>query len=137
MDRRIVTGLMVLVALSLTLRAPAADLTASLKKGKPALRSAGPLAFGPDGVLFVADPMGASLVAIATGLTGLYLLYAGPGAGVVPTGTAGIGLGVLVVSVATSFIVRIASMLAGSSVASTITWVAPIAMPAAASNAVR
>ena len=53
------------------------------------------------------------LVAVASGLTGLYLLYAGPGAGVVPTGTAGIGLGVLVVSVATSFIVRIASMLAG------------------------
>jgi hypothetical protein len=32
--------------------------------GKPALKSAGPLAFGPEGVLFVGDPRGAALFAI-------------------------------------------------------------------------
>src|SRR6266852_6059230 len=41
--------------------------TASLKKGTPDLKSAGPLAFGPDGILFVGDPQGASIFAIATG----------------------------------------------------------------------
>lgn len=35
------------------------------KVGKPDLKSAGPLAFGPDGVLFVGDPRGAALYAIA------------------------------------------------------------------------
>src|SRR5207244_1497404 len=38
---------------------PAADATSSLQKGTPELQSAGPLAFGPDGVLFVGDPRGA------------------------------------------------------------------------------
>ena len=40
------------------------------------------------------------LIAVGTGLVGLYALYAGPGASVVPSGTAGIGAGVLVVGVA-------------------------------------
>jgi hypothetical protein len=44
-----------------------ADLTASLRKGKVALESVGPLAFGPDGVLFAADPLAAALHAIDTG----------------------------------------------------------------------
>lgn len=34
------------------------------KSGKPDLKSAGPLAFGPEGVLFVGDPKGASIYAI-------------------------------------------------------------------------
>ncbi|HVV98808.1 MAG TPA: hypothetical protein VHB77_00625 [Planctomycetaceae bacterium] len=34
------------------------------KSGKPELKSAGPLAFGPDGVLFIGDPQGAAVVAI-------------------------------------------------------------------------
>lgn len=34
------------------------------KEGKPELKSAGPLAFGPSGVLFVGDPLGASIYAI-------------------------------------------------------------------------
>jgi hypothetical protein len=45
----------------------AADLTESLKKGTPDLKSAGPLAFGPQGILFVGDPQGAAIFAIDTG----------------------------------------------------------------------
>ena len=47
--------------------ARAADPSASLKKGTPDLKSAGPLAFGPDGILFVGDTQGAALFAIDTG----------------------------------------------------------------------
>jgi len=39
----------------------------SLKKGTPELKSAGVLTFGPEGVLFVADPLGATIFAIDTG----------------------------------------------------------------------
>jgi hypothetical protein len=38
----------------------------SLKTGKANLKSAGVLAFGPDGILFVGDSMGASIVALDT-----------------------------------------------------------------------
>jgi hypothetical protein len=41
--------------------------TASLKQGKPDLKSAGPLTFGPEGILFVGDTKGAALFAIDTG----------------------------------------------------------------------
>ena len=51
------------------------------------------------------------LVAVATSLVGLYALYAGPGQSYVPGGTAGIGLGVIVVTVVGSFVARFASML--------------------------
>ena len=37
-----------------------------LKPGAVELKSAGPLAFGPEGILFVGDPTSASVVAIAT-----------------------------------------------------------------------
>lgn len=40
--------------------------SAGLQTGKVMLKSAGPLAFGPDGVLFVGDTLGASIVAIDT-----------------------------------------------------------------------
>ncbi len=43
------------------------DPTASLKVGKAALASAGPLAFGPGGVLFVGDALGATIWALDTG----------------------------------------------------------------------
>jgi hypothetical protein len=43
--------------------------SASLKAGKAELKSAGPMAFGPDGVLFVGDPMGAQVFALSTGDT--------------------------------------------------------------------
>jgi hypothetical protein len=47
-----------------------ADETATgLKKGTPPLKQAGPLAFGPDGVLFVADTPAATIYAISTGDT--------------------------------------------------------------------
>jgi hypothetical protein len=38
-----------------------------LKKGTPDIKSAGPLAFGPDGILFIGDTRGAALFAIDTG----------------------------------------------------------------------
>lgn len=44
----------------------AANMTASLKSGKAELKSAGPLAFGTEGVLFVADPAAATIYAIDT-----------------------------------------------------------------------
>jgi len=47
----------------------AAGLTSSLQPGKASLKSAGPLAFGPEGILFIGDPMAAQVVAIATGDT--------------------------------------------------------------------
>ncbi|MEK7862092.1 MAG: CvpA family protein [Chloroflexota bacterium] len=52
------------------------------------------------------------LVAVGTSLVGLYALYAGPGAGMVPSGAAGIGLGVLLITVAGSLVGRVAGMLA-------------------------
>jgi len=45
----------------------AADLTESLKAGTPDIKSVGPLAFGPDGVLFVGDRQAAAIFAIDTG----------------------------------------------------------------------
>ena len=44
-----------------------AEPTASLKKGTPDLKSAGALAFGPEGILFVGDTKGGALFAIDTG----------------------------------------------------------------------
>ncbi|HXT61034.1 MAG TPA: hypothetical protein VN699_20515 [Pirellulales bacterium] len=56
------------VVLATAALAQAASLTQGLdKQGKPDLKSAGPLAFGPDGVLFVGDPQGAAIFAIDTG----------------------------------------------------------------------
>jgi hypothetical protein len=46
-----------------------ADLSAGLKKGTPDLKSAGALAFGPEGILFVGDVQGAAIFAIGTGDT--------------------------------------------------------------------
>jgi hypothetical protein len=43
--------------------------TAGMTAGKAALKSAGQLAFGPDGVLFVGDSVGASIVALDSGDT--------------------------------------------------------------------
>ena len=57
-----------LAGISLTAAmAMAAEPSASLKQGKPDLKSAGPLAFGPEGILFVGDTQGAALFAIDTG----------------------------------------------------------------------
>ncbi len=58
------------VLLGVALIAPwarGAEPSASLKKGTPDLKSAGPIGFGPDGILFVGDTRGAALFAIDTG----------------------------------------------------------------------
>ena len=44
-----------------------AAATDNLTSGKVDLKSAGPLAFGPDGILFVGDSVGGSVVAVDTG----------------------------------------------------------------------
>src|SRR5262245_26428807 len=49
--------------------ARAAHLMDGMKEGKPVFKSMGPLAFGPEGILFVADAKSAAIVAIATGDT--------------------------------------------------------------------
>ncbi len=46
-----------------------ADTKKSAQSGKPDLKSVGPLAFGPNGILFVGDPKGAAVFAIETGDT--------------------------------------------------------------------
>ena len=45
----------------------AAEYTSGMKSGKAELQSAGVMAFGPDGILLVGDPMGAAIFAIDTG----------------------------------------------------------------------
>jgi hypothetical protein len=61
---RFVLALLLAAASAATLHA--ADLTDSLKRGTPELKSIGPLAFGPDGVLFIGDPQGAAIIALDT-----------------------------------------------------------------------
>jgi hypothetical protein len=56
-------------ALTLIASPAIAALTDGMTEGNAALKSAGPLAFGPEGILFVADTKAASVVAIATGDT--------------------------------------------------------------------
>ena len=51
----------------LTVGLCAGNSLASLKAGKAELKSAGALAFGPDGILFVGDTLGASIYALDTG----------------------------------------------------------------------
>jgi len=55
----------------------------------------------------------APALAVAMSLVGLYSIYAGPGQGIVPSGAAGIGLGVVVVGFIASIVFRIGSMLVG------------------------
>lgn len=57
------------LALCVCMPALAGDLTSGLKAGSLELKSAGPLAFGPEGVLFVGDSEAAAVHAIATGDT--------------------------------------------------------------------
>src|SRR5258706_5954775 len=58
-----------LCSLCLAQAISAANWTAGMKEGKAQLQSMGPLAFGPDGILFAADTKAAAIVAIATGDT--------------------------------------------------------------------
>lgn len=55
-----------LACLTLAVSAGAGDLTEGLKQGNPELRSAGAMAFGPDGILFIADAKKAAVFAIDT-----------------------------------------------------------------------
>ncbi len=56
-----------LFSVAVAFGAAAIDYSASLKAGKAELKSAGALAFGPDGILFVGDSVSAAIVAIDTG----------------------------------------------------------------------
>ena len=60
---------MVAVVGLVAVSARAEDWTAGMQEGKPAIKSMGPLAFGPDGILFAADTKSAAVFAIATGDT--------------------------------------------------------------------
>jgi len=53
----------------------------------------------------------APLFALGLSLLGLYAIDNGPAAGAMPTGTAGLGLGVVAVGVASSFVMRIGGVL--------------------------
>lgn len=55
----------------------------------------------------------APMLAVAMSLVGLYAVFAGPGQGLAPSGAAGIGLGVVVVGIVSSVILRIGSVLVG------------------------
>ncbi|MGH9657783.1 MAG: hypothetical protein ACRD96_04510 [Bryobacteraceae bacterium] len=59
-------ALAALFALALTAMA-ASEYVSSLKSGKAELKSAGALAFGPDGILLVGDSLGGAVFAIDTG----------------------------------------------------------------------
>src|SRR5437867_4405766 len=61
------TLLTALLGLALLAGSARADLTDSLQKGTPDIKSIGQLAFGPDGVLFLGDHQGAAIFAIDTG----------------------------------------------------------------------
>jgi hypothetical protein len=65
---RVAVGLSLAAALALTVTAARrpAGVLADLTSGKAQLKSAGALAFGPDGVLFVGDSIGGDVVALDT-----------------------------------------------------------------------
>ncbi|HTW67915.1 MAG TPA: hypothetical protein VME17_25045 [Bryobacteraceae bacterium] len=65
---RVAVGLSLAAALAVTVAAARrpARVSADLESGKAQLKSAGALAFGPDGVLFVGDSIGGEVVALDT-----------------------------------------------------------------------
>ena len=62
-------GLVLLAFGAFATSAHAANWTEGMKQGKPEFKSMGPLAFGPEGILLVADTKAAAITAIATGDT--------------------------------------------------------------------
>jgi hypothetical protein len=64
---RLTPSLRFLATLSLAAAVAFSAGTNNLKSGKAELKSAGPLAFGPDGILFVGDCVGATVFALDTG----------------------------------------------------------------------
>ena len=67
MLRKTLPVLMVAALCSMAPIAVAQDLTSGMSQGTPQLTTAGPLAFGPQGILFVGDTRSATIFAIATG----------------------------------------------------------------------
>ncbi len=65
---RTLIAVVALVTISLA-NAFSADWTEGMSEGKPSFKTMGPLAFGPDGILFVGDSKSATVTAIATGDT--------------------------------------------------------------------
>jgi len=62
-------GLALLALGALATVVHASNWTEGMKEGKPEFKSMGPLAFGPEGILLVADTKAAAVVAVATGDT--------------------------------------------------------------------
>jgi hypothetical protein len=60
-------GLAALVAALAVASAPASGLVDKMSVGTVELKSAGPLAFGPEGILFIGDPQAACVYAVDTG----------------------------------------------------------------------
>lgn len=70
MKRNLRNLALILVAFALVIPAlSGANWMDGMATGKPALKSAGPIAFGPDGILFIADTKSAAIFAVATGDT--------------------------------------------------------------------
>ncbi|MEK6325463.1 MAG: hypothetical protein AABN33_27800 [Acidobacteriota bacterium] len=68
MKRSLLPLLLVILTIGMLANgAGTAGWTADLKEGKPAFQFMGPIAFGPEGILFVADTKAAAVTAIATG----------------------------------------------------------------------
>jgi hypothetical protein len=62
-----VLALAALIVVAVPAHAAETDLTATLKAETVTLKSSGPLAFGPQGILFIGDPAAATIYAIDTG----------------------------------------------------------------------
>lgn len=70
MKRFAISILLVIFAFGLFIHnADAAKWTSEMREGKPEFKSMGPLAFGPEGILFIADTKAAAITAVATGDT--------------------------------------------------------------------
>lgn len=69
MKRFALSFTLTLLAFGIFVQGTEAKWTADMKEGKAEFKSMGPLAFGPDGILFVADTKAAAIVAISTGDT--------------------------------------------------------------------
>ena len=64
-----ITALALILGLAFPAANHAANWTAGMKEGKLELKSAGPISFGPEGILFIADTKAAAVAALATGDT--------------------------------------------------------------------
>jgi hypothetical protein len=64
-----ITALALTLGLAFPAANHAANWTAGMKEGKLELKSAGPISFGPEGILFIADTKAAAVAAVATGDT--------------------------------------------------------------------